>query len=229
MNRQPHCLFQYSGIEAFDLLEYDGSLSIQEIKEYGDFGLGCFNALDGELIAFEDNFFHATADGALKKASPNALVSCVSMTRFIPQIQISHENPLELSQLTNIVKQHFSHQGQSFYAIQIVGDFDKIFVRSVPPQKKPYPTLEEVVKKQALFEFHDVKATMIGFHFPNYLKGLTFAGFHLHFVTDDLVHGGHVLDFSAKNAEISLCPIESYHHLLPDYARQSTNKLIPVS
>lgn len=229
MNRHPHCLFQYSGVEAFDLLEYDGSLSIQEIRDYGNFGLGCFNALDGELIAFEDNFFHATADGALKKAMPAALVSCVYMTHFIPHIQLSHNYQFELAHLANIVKQQFTHQGQPFYAIRIVSHFDKISVRSVPPQKKPYPTIEEVVKEQALFEFNDVKATMIGFHFPNYLKGLTFAGFHLHFVTDDLAHGGHVLDFSAKHAEISLCPIESYHHLLPDYARQFNKQLIPVS
>jgi len=225
INMLPHCLFQYSGIEAFDLLEYDGSLTVEEIKQYGHFGLGCFNSLDGELIAFDHHFFHATSNGNLKPALPNSLISCAYMVNFAPLFNIRQPLNFALADLPSIVKTHFSHPGQPFYALRIEATFDKISVRSVPAQKRPYPPMEEVVKHQALFDFESIQGVLIGFHFPNYLKGLTYAGFHLHFVSSDFQHGGHILDFSAKEGTISLDPIESYYNLLPDYARQSSFKI----
>ncbi|PJD97927.1 MAG: acetolactate decarboxylase [Parachlamydia sp.] len=225
LNLPPHCLFQYSGIEAFDLLEYDGSLSVGQIKQYGDFGLGCFNALDGELIAFDNHFFHATSDGNLKQVLPHSLVSCVYMTHFEPLFQVDQHQKFELADLPSMIKPHLARVGQPFYALRIEALFDKISVRSVPPQKKPYLAIDEVVKQQALFEFENIEAVMIGFHFPEYLKGLTYAGFHLHFVTCDFKHGGHVLEFSAREGTIQIDPIESYYHLLPDYARNSALNL----
>ena len=166
-----HCLFQYSGMEAFNLLEYDGSLSVEDLKKYGDFGLGCFNALDGELIAFDNQFFHATADGQLNPASSSSLVSCVYMVHFQPQYTISMEKPFGLKDLQEIVKPLISHPGEPFYAISIMGFFEQINLRSVPSQQAPYPPIGEVVKNQALFEYNNLNGRMVGFHFPAYLNG----------------------------------------------------------
>jgi len=43
-------LFQTSTIDA--LLEgvYDGEITYRELKQHGDFGIGTFNALDGEMV-----------------------------------------------------------------------------------------------------------------------------------------------------------------------------------
>ena len=48
-----HEVFQNSTINA--LLEgvYDGSMTYGELRRHGDFGLGTFNGLDGEMIAFD--------------------------------------------------------------------------------------------------------------------------------------------------------------------------------
>lgn len=101
------------------------------------------------------------------------------------------------------------------------GYYDKISLRSVPSQQKPYVSIDEVVKRQSLFEYQDKEAIMVGYFFPEYLKGLTYPGLHIHFVTKDLQHGGHVLDFHLKEGSLFICPIETYVYQLPDYARNA--------
>jgi acetolactate decarboxylase len=58
-----HEVFQNSTINA--LLEgvYDGSMTYGELRRHGDFGLGTFNALDGEIIALDGGFYQVKADG----------------------------------------------------------------------------------------------------------------------------------------------------------------------
>ena len=36
---------------------YDGDLTYQELARHGDFGLGTFDALDGEMIALDGAFY----------------------------------------------------------------------------------------------------------------------------------------------------------------------------
>lgn len=213
-----HRLFQYSCLEAFDKLVYDGSMSITDLRRWGNFGLGCFNQLDGELIAFDDLFFHATADGRVRSAPEGALVSCVYMQNFSPRYRLT-EKLIRYESLLDKVQHVHAHIGQPFFSIRLDGLFSFIRVRSIPAQAKPYPPIQEIVEKQMLFELHKTVATMVGFFFPSYIQGLTFHGFHLHFVTKDRQHGGHVLDFEAVDAQVEIDPIESYNLLLPDYVR----------
>src|SRR5262245_17235824 len=58
-----HEIFQNSTINA--LLEgvYDGSMTYGELRRHGDFGLGTFNSLDGEMIAVDGEFFQIKSDG----------------------------------------------------------------------------------------------------------------------------------------------------------------------
>ena len=56
-------LFQTSTIDA--LLEgvYDGDITFGELKEHGDFGLGTFNGLDGEMLELDGNVYQIKTDG----------------------------------------------------------------------------------------------------------------------------------------------------------------------
>nr|HPL94254.1 acetolactate decarboxylase [Paludibacteraceae bacterium] len=56
-------LFQTSTINA--LLEgvYDGEVKCGELKHYGDFGIGTFQALDGEMIFVDGTIYQVKADG----------------------------------------------------------------------------------------------------------------------------------------------------------------------
>ncbi|MFL0761946.1 MAG: acetolactate decarboxylase, partial [Prochlorococcus sp.] len=50
---------------------------------------------------------------------------------------------------------------------------------------------------QVEFDHQNLSGTMVGFWSPSYASSLNIPGYHFHFVSDDLRHGGHVLDQSA--------------------------------
>src|ERR671910_2342862 len=58
-----HTLFQTSTIDALLEGNYEGDVSFAELGDRGDFGLGTFDALDGEMICLDGNFYQIKADG----------------------------------------------------------------------------------------------------------------------------------------------------------------------
>ena len=64
----------------------------------------------------------------------------------------------------------------------------------LPRQTPPYKPLAEVVNGQSVFEFVNLTGTLVGFRTPDFMRGLNVPGWHLHFLSDDGEHGGHVLD-----------------------------------
>lgn len=50
-------LFQVSTISALNEGRFDGLMSFDDLQEHGDFGLGTFDALDGEMVALDGEFY----------------------------------------------------------------------------------------------------------------------------------------------------------------------------
>ena len=60
---QEQSLFQVSTIDALLQGDYDGYTSLKELSSKGDFGIGTVNALDGELVIENGQFYQVKADG----------------------------------------------------------------------------------------------------------------------------------------------------------------------
>jgi acetolactate decarboxylase len=106
------------------------------------------------------------------------------------------------------------------YAVKIEGLFRHVKTRSMSAQSKPYKVMAELVKTQPTFEFQDVAGTMVGFWTPPSMKGIGLAGWHLHFLTKDGRGGGHVLEFTTKDAVLELnqkLEVDWRLSNLPDY------------
>jgi acetolactate decarboxylase len=190
---EPHVLFQASTIGALLDGAYDGDVSFAELAAHGDLGLGTFNALDGEMIALDGRFFRADVDGAIEPVDPSARTPFAAVTWFDPTAgheiteSLGHENLLrELDAAIGA--------GQASCALRVDGEFELVRARSVPRQTPPYRPLTEVVAEQHVFDLREVGGTLVGFRFPDYAEGVEVGGYHLHFITDDREHGGHVLD-----------------------------------
>jgi acetolactate decarboxylase len=102
-----------------------------------------------------------------------------------------------------------------FYAIRINGTFSTIQVRSESKQEKPYPTLTDALKKQAVFNYQNVKGTLVGFWTPDDSGTLNAVGYHLHFISDDHTQGGHVLDVSVNTATVK---VDETRYLTVDFS-----------
>jgi acetolactate decarboxylase len=191
-DRDPHVLFQASTISALLDGAFDGDLTIGELGEHGDLGLGTLNHLDGEMIALDGRFYRADVDGAIHPVPPEARTPFAVVSRFAPTIDERIDAPLAHIELLDYLDSLIP--GDASCAIRLDGHFGQVRARSVPAQSPPYRPLTEVIAEQHVFDLLDVEGTMLGFRFPTYVEGIEVGGFHLHFISEDRRRGGHVLD-----------------------------------
>jgi acetolactate decarboxylase len=208
-------LFQTSTIGALMAGDYDGELSTAELGKHGDFGLGTFNQLDGEMIALDGIFYQVTSDGKVEVVPDSAKTPFATVTFFGQDRSAVLNKSIGCKALEEYLETLLP-TGNIMYAIKIEGSFVSVKTRSVPKQKKPYPPLADVVKIESIFELKKVDGTMVGFRMPDYAEGISPTGFHFHFISDSRKTGGHVLDCTAKNVRIEIDEIRDLHLSLPD-------------
>src|SRR3712207_2333747 len=198
-----HTLFQTSTIEALLDGNYEGDVTFAELEDRGDFGLGTFDALDGEMIALDGDFYQVRADGRAyavdrRSKTPFAVVTFFEPDLLQPLTDIGDFTAL-CAYLDLVV------EGRAVcYAVRVDGYFDYVKTRSVPRQHKPFPPLVEVVKHQPTFEFHRLRGSLAGFRFPDRVGGLNVAGYHFHFISEDRRVGGHLLECRISRGELRI-------------------------
>jgi len=207
-------LYQVSTISALLGGILDGEVSFQQLSAHGNFGVGTLDALDGEMIELNHQFFQVSADGAVHKVKPSAKTPFAMTTFFDPDRSINSTQSMDYKQLQTFIEDKLESKN-IFYAIEIKGRFKNIKVRSVHKQTPPYPGLNEAVKNQAVFEYGDISGTMVGFYCPQLASGVNNPGFHFHFLSDDLKKGGHVLDLSSASMKIFIDPTDNFYLALP--------------
>jgi acetolactate decarboxylase len=200
-------LFQFSVIPALQRGVFDDSMfSGVQLKQKGDFGLGTFNALDGELILLNDTVYQAKSDGKVA-LPPNSFQSPFAVACFFHADTTFAVAAVDQQQLYAELEKIFSPN--YIYAIKVSGSFDSMVVRSVAAQKKPYTTLATAAAAQSVFAWKRVTGELVSFFSPQYMTGLNVPGFHSHFISDDRQRAGHVLRFSGASLTVSIARIQS--------------------
>jgi acetolactate decarboxylase len=213
-NRSAHELFQTSTINALLNGVYDGDMNYGQLREHGDFGIGTFNSLDGEMIAIDGKFYQIKSDSFAYPVADTEKTPFAIVQFFEPDFNKTLDLEMDYEQLKNYLSKMLPTMN-FFYAIRIDGVFSYVKTRSVPRQKKPYIPLVEVAKVQPVFEFFDIKGTLAGFRFPDYAQGLNVPGYHMHFITDDRKAGGHLLDCQLQKGRLSAEHTSNFHMELP--------------
>jgi len=210
-----HELWQTSMVSA--LLEgvYEGDVTYAELAKHGDFGLGTFNDLDGEMIAIDGTFFQLRSDGTAHVVDAMQKTPFAVMTFFTPEVTRRLDHPVTRAELYALLDA-LAPSRNLFYAIRIDGRFSRVVTRTVPRQAKPYRPLTDVVQTQPTFEFTNVTGTIAGFRSPDYMQGISVAGYHLHFITSDRIGGGHVLDVAVEDATLAIDHSSGLHVELPE-------------
>lgn len=93
-------IFQVAPISALAAGAYgDGSFTFGELKHHGDFGLGTFLGLDGEMIALDGKFYQMLEKGHIRQVNDNDKVPFAEVNFFIPT-----QNSVQLSPIENYQK-----------------------------------------------------------------------------------------------------------------------------
>lgn len=185
---------------------YRQSTTLLELKQWGDFGLGTFNDLDGEMLLMDGDVYQMRADGHVSRLDARDLgeirtpFACVTFFRADTYDDVTPEmgTPELFSLLESILP-----SPNMLYAIRIEGRFSDVRVRSVPRQEVQRP-LAEVAKEQPEFIFKETVGSMVGFYTPPMMQGLNVPGLHMHFVDASGEHGGHLLASLVTEGRISV-------------------------
>ena len=89
---KPDSLYLCAPVNALVEGIYEEKIPLQEIKRHGDFGLGTFNHLDGEMVLLEGQVYQICGNGQVNRITDDsawtffvsAFVSLAGMISFDP-------------------------------------------------------------------------------------------------------------------------------------------------
>lgn len=213
-NNPREVIFQVATLGSLMQGVYDGEVSFGQLKAYGDTGIGTFNGLDGEMIFLDGMFYQIKADGKAYPVADGVQTPFAAVT-FLDKDQTVQLDAIQnFATLTKLINSQLA-TSNIFYAIRIDADFDFVKVRSVPKQEKPYPVLTEVTKNQPVFEYRNIKGTVIGLYCPPFTGGINLPGYHFHFISADRNVGGHLLECGILQGTAVLDATHELNMVLP--------------
>ena len=192
---------------------YEEHVPFSEIKRHGDFGLGTFDLLDGEMVMLDGRVFQIRADGSVEEVGDEALTPFSCVTFYRPQQHADLDGETSYDEFLARLQAPLPSPN-IFYAFRIEGEFAYMKVRSVP-KSECYIPLVEIAKEQPVFEFSDIRGTLAGFYTPEFMASVSVPGMHLHFLSDDLAHGGHLLECRPRKVRAGVQALHTIELALP--------------
>jgi len=192
---------------------YEEHVPFSEIRRHGDFGLGTFDLLDGEMVMLDGRIYQMTADGCVQEVGDDATTPFACVTFYRPEKTFDLDGELSHDDFLRRLRETLPSPN-IFYAFRITGEFAYMKVRSVP-KSECYIPLVEIAKEQPVFEFENITGTLAGFYTPEFMSSVSVPGMHLHFLSDDLAHGGHLLSCRPRRVSIGVQSLHTVELALP--------------
>jgi acetolactate decarboxylase len=209
-----HTLFQVSTSGALVQGIYERAVSSKFLLNYGDFGLGTFVNLDGEMVVLDGAIYQVRSDGKVLNIVDDVGTPFAVVTRFAADQDQTIENASSFEEITKICDQ-YRDSDNLFYAFRIDGHFAHIHTRVMKATLDGLP-LAKAAAVQPEFDFTDVDGTLVGIWAPQFSSALNIAGYHFHFLSEDRTKGGHLLECSGKNLQVGVERLNDFHLSLPE-------------
>ena len=211
-------IYQVALLQSLAQGHYDGIITVGELKEHGDTGIGTFEGVNGEMIVLDGVVYQAIHDGSIVVPPDSETVPFSNVTYFEPDLTLSLSGIADMASLQEQLGAAVQDNGANlFYMVRISGTFSAIKVRSEYKQEKPYRELDvALAADQVEFDFANIRGTMVGLYCPAFMGGLNSVGWHFHFITEDRTQGGHVLQVSIDSAEAAMDATPAFALMLPD-------------
>ena len=228
LSSQRDVLFQTSTYSALQAGDYNGDVTLKDLRAHGDFGLGTFGALDGEMIFLNSTFYQIKSDGNAYIANDSVKTPFADVASFEPasQLVLASNGSLNYSELQHYLDGQLPTKN-IFYAVKITGECSYLEVRSPPKQALPYPPLSDALKNQSILYCITLREHSWAFSVRSISNGISPPGWHFHFLTADKKRGGHVLEVTLQRATIQIDDITALSVELPHtpdfYALNLTN------
>ena len=225
-------IYQVSTLQALMLGYFRSVINVSELLKHGDIGLGTFTDVDGEMIVLDGSCYRATETGDVVPAEPDRGVpfSTVCTMDETTPMKFDPMNSVEdlKASLNNLIDSQFGLN--SMHMARIDGEFEVIDARSESGYESVHVDLKTVLgRTQKAFKFENIKGTLVCVYFPDYMDGINAPGWHLHFISEDRKHGGHLFELVMKSGKGQISKINSIELKLPDEPVFDTFALKKVS
>ncbi len=208
-----HSLFQVSTSNALVQGVFQGAVTVHDLKRNGDFGLGTFEGLDGELIMLDGVCYRATGGGAITSPPEDARVPFAVVTHFRSDSSLTTSSG-SLADLTAALDASRPSENL-FVGIRADGRFERLSLRAACAAESG-ENLLEATAHQSEFRVVDMEGTLVGFWAPLYARAVNVPGYHFHFLSNDRGLGGHVLDMVAGPLDLSIHVESELHIAIPE-------------
>jgi acetolactate decarboxylase len=205
-------MYQISTSSALVEGVYSGSVSSSTLLEHGDFGLGTFEALGGEMVVLDGLIYQIA--GEVRLRSDDFLVPFATVTRFHEDSRFEIGRFASLQELGGACDRH-RQSDNLFYVLRLEGIFQTLHARAVHPVPSGTRLLD-ASKTEFEFQFHDLEGTLVCIWSPRYSSSFSIPGYHFHFISNDRTKGGHVLNCSARQLRASIQTVSEYIVQLPE-------------
>ena len=145
---------------------YKETATIGEVKLHGDFGLGTFDDLDGEMVLLDGVAYQIRTDGQTCVVGDEVKTPFACATFFNPASVENIDWELDNQGFMDLLERIIPSQNM-FYGIRIDGTFTQLKMWSVPKQPDHRPITEV---RPAMFTFCDVNGPSPAFILPSLSK-----------------------------------------------------------
>lgn len=207
-------LFQVSTSSAIVESIDKGVVTVGQLKNHGDFGIGTFADLDGEMVAADGRFWRILKSGIVCEALDSDLVPFAIVTDFKPERNVELRKVTSFDDLS-LKLDALRNSNNLFFAVRVEGQFSHVHTRAVGKTVGGTGLLE-AASTQAEFDFDETAGTIVGFWTPQYVKSINIVGWHLHFLNANSSGGGHLLNVVGNSMKVQIQHIDDYHIAIPE-------------
>jgi acetolactate decarboxylase len=210
---QVHTLFQVSTSGALVQGIYERAVSSRLLLNYGDFGLGTFENLDGEMVVLDGAIYQVRSDGTVTRIVDDTGTPFAIVVPFAADQDHTIDRASNFEEIIRICDQ-YRDSDNLFYAFRLDGRFTHVRTRAMKATLEGLP-LAKAAAIQPEFDFTDIEGTLVGIWAPQFSSTLNVAGYHFHFLSEDRTEGGHLLECSGEKLRIRIERVNDFHLSLP--------------
>jgi acetolactate decarboxylase len=210
-----HTAFQVGTLDALMAGGFDGDATIEEVLSHGDLGIGTVEHLGGELVIIEGSALVIDFHGTVYEVTPMTRTPFAVVCSFSPVVRTEVKELEGFGALRDALERS-APAGAEVLAFRLDGQFHGLQLRSVRAQTPPYVSLSEVTRHQSEWQLEEAVGTLVGFRFPDGTAGIEVPGYHIHFISEDRLTGGHVLNVSVSHGVLQIDGASELHVELPE-------------
>lgn len=208
----PGAVTQFAVLDALMGGVYTSGIPISDVLRGGDTGIGCCDRLGGEVLIVDGEAFECTVDAEPRRMRSDETVPFVDVCSFGASTD-ERLDGVSLAGLTAAVEGRLVSRNL-FHAVRVDGVVARVRTRVTAPQEASRP-LADVAAEQVETVTRDRSGVIVGFWMPSIYQGISVAGLHLHFLSEDRRVGGHVLDVDIDRAVLRVSAFAQFSLRLP--------------